>query len=117
MTRKEMYNKMKTIDGYGVIKTFDDGSKNYYFYEVFPGDTHKDTLYRMINHGINFEKDIVLKYNYFFEVIFRIDKVYKVSEEYAKQFDLWYRDRITKSVFDASINYKGATTIDCALSY
>lgn len=117
MTRQEMYNKLKTIPGYGVVKRFKDGSKNFYFYEVLSGENHKDTLHRIMSHGIDFKNDLVLEYNSFFNVIFMIDNVYKVSEDYAKQYDLFYRDRITKTVFDAPINYSGAKTIDCALSY
>lgn len=117
MTRKEMYNKLKTIPGYAVVKRYDDGSKNYYFYEVLSGEDHKDTLYRIASHGIDFKNDLVLEYNSFFEVIFMIDNVYRVSEEYAKKYNLVYRDRITKTVFDAPINYAGAKTLDIALSY
>lgn len=117
MTRREMYNKMKTIPGYGVVKRFKDGSKNYYFYEVFSGDSHKDTLNRIIKHGIKFDSDLVLSYNNFFDVTFMVDDVYKVSDEYASKHNLFYKDRITMTVFDAPITYKGARTTDHALNY
>lgn len=117
MTRKEMYNKLMTIPGYAVVRRYPDGSKNYYFYEIFKGDSHKDTLYRLMSHGIDFNRDLVLEYNDFFNVIFMIDNVYRVSDEYAEKYELWHKDRITKTVFDAPINYAGARTLDIALSY
>lgn len=117
MNRKEMYRKMKSTPGYGVVRTFDDGSKLYYFYEVFSGQTYKDTFNRIKSHGHTPENSLILRYNDFFDTISKIDKVYTVSDDYAKEYDLYYKDRIQISVIDAPVTYAGATTIDCAFSY
>lgn len=114
MKKTELDILMKTVAGYGVIP---NNSENCYFYEVFPGDTHKETLERIFSHGHTPDNALILHYNDFFDITFKIDKVYKVSEEYAKKHDLLYMDRITKSVYEAKPTYQGAQTIDCALSY
>lgn len=49
--------------------------------------------------------------------IWKLDKIYEVSEEYAKKNELWYRKRYHAHVVEAPEGYQGAREIDAAYVY
>lgn len=49
--------------------------------------------------------------------VWKLDRIYEVSEEYAKKNELWYRKRYHAHLVEVPEGYQGAREIDAAYVY
>jgi hypothetical protein len=51
------------------------------------------------------------------DTVWKMDRIYDISEEYAKKYDLYYRRRYHTHVVEAPEGYQGVREIDAAYTY